>query len=132
MRQVARHILLSILISSSFALQAQENTYRFENISEVLGQLHFNINQFHEDQLGYLWIGTDDGLYRYDGYELEGYVHDPFDSTSLSSRSVHYIVEDHDGRLWAEPAPTRGTVFTFTLPAAEAHARAVTLGAAPP
>lgn len=53
-----------------------------------------------QDSRGYLWIGTQDGLNRYDGYAFKVFKHDPDDSTSLSNNSILSVTEDTDGSLW--------------------------------
>ncbi len=55
---------------------------------------------FLHDSNGFLWIGAQEGLARYDGYNLKFYKHIPFDSTSLSSNWVTVLKEDRDGNLW--------------------------------
>jgi signal transduction histidine kinase/ligand-binding sensor domain-containing protein/CheY-like chemotaxis protein len=52
------------------------------------------------DSTGFLWLGTSHGLYRYDGYTLKNYRHDPNDPGSLSDDTVKAIVRDHLGNLW--------------------------------
>ena len=53
-----------------------------------------------QDSRGYLWIGSQDGLNRYDGYTFKIFKHDPDDPNSLSHNSILSIVEDNDGSLW--------------------------------
>ncbi len=53
-----------------------------------------------QDSKGYLWIGTQDGLNRYDGFNFKIYKHDPDDPTSISHNSILSIEEDMDGYLW--------------------------------
>jgi PAS domain S-box-containing protein len=53
-----------------------------------------------QDSLGYLWIGSQDGLNRYDGYSFKVFKHDPDDEHSLSYNSILKIAEDHNGALW--------------------------------
>ena len=62
-------------------------------------QEHFVTTVF-EDHLGFLWLGTPAGLFRYDGYQFKGYVDDEKDSLSLSNRVVWNIVEDQEGFIW--------------------------------
>ena len=55
------------------------------------------------DQLGgpgFIWIGTQDGLNRYDGYEFKVYKHDPDDENSLSENIITALHQDRDGMLW--------------------------------
>ena len=53
-----------------------------------------------QDRQGYLWIGTQDGLNRYDGYDIEIFKHDLDDTTSLSHNGILSMAEDRDGNLW--------------------------------
>src|SRR6266498_4483715 len=53
-----------------------------------------------QDSKGYLWIGSQDGLNRYDGYNFKIYKHDPEDPKSISHNSILTIAEDKDGLLW--------------------------------
>ncbi|GAP17613.1 sensor histidine kinase [Levilinea saccharolytica] len=53
-----------------------------------------------QDHQGYLWIGTQDGLNRYDGYTLTQFKYDPEEPTSLSHNSIIALYEDADGFLW--------------------------------
>ncbi|MDD2278361.1 MAG: two-component regulator propeller domain-containing protein [Bacteroidales bacterium] len=52
------------------------------------------------DEYGFLWIGTQDGLNRYDGYSFTNYRNNPLDSASLCSNSINKICEDTKGNLW--------------------------------
>ncbi len=53
-----------------------------------------------QDRQGYLWIGTEDGLNRYNGYTLTHFKHDPDNPASLSHKSIIALYEDRDGLLW--------------------------------
>ena len=53
-----------------------------------------------QDSLGYLWIGTQDGLNGYDGYEFKVFKHDTDDPTMLSHNSILSMGEDKNGSLW--------------------------------
>src|SRR4051794_20596195 len=57
-----------------------------------------------QDNYGFLWLGTDDGLYRYDGYSLRQYSHDPGNPRSLSENTVMLIYRDRAGILWVGTA----------------------------
>ena len=54
----------------------------------------------YQDQMGYIWFGTKDGLNKYDGYEFEVYRHQPGNKWSLSNNNVRAIAEDKSGNLW--------------------------------
>src|SRR6266498_1796301 len=53
-----------------------------------------------QDSKGYLWIGSQDGLNRYDGYNFKIFKHDPDDPKSISNNSILAIAQDKDGYLW--------------------------------
>jgi PAS domain S-box-containing protein len=55
---------------------------------------------FLQDQQGYLWFGTQDGLDRYDGYKIVEYKNDPENKNSLSSNSIISLFQDKEGLIW--------------------------------
>ncbi|MEL6654189.1 MAG: two-component regulator propeller domain-containing protein, partial [Bacteroidota bacterium] len=59
-----------------------------------------SIQSLYQDERGYLWIGTWDGLSRYDGYGFVNYQRDPFNPNSLAANDVKAIAEDTKGNLW--------------------------------
>ncbi len=58
------------------------------------------VNSIVQDQEGYLWFATQEGLNRYDGYEFVTYQHDSSDPKSLSHDWVWSLLVDNAGRLW--------------------------------
>lgn len=58
------------------------------------------VNCLFKDSRGFLWIGTDFGLNRFDGVRFEKWFHKPGDSTSLLSNKINSIAEDRQQRLW--------------------------------
>ena len=56
--------------------------------------------RFTQDGYGFLWLATTPGLYRYDGYSLKHYLHEPDDPASLSADRVWTVYKDRDGTLW--------------------------------
>lgn len=53
-----------------------------------------------QDSIGFMWIGTNDGLNRYDGHTVKHYFHVPGDTASLINNSVLVMHVDPGGRLW--------------------------------
>ena len=53
-----------------------------------------------QDSHGYLWIGSQDGLNRYDGYRITIFKHDPNNTNSLSYNSIIALAEDSQAQLW--------------------------------
>ncbi|HLP05400.1 MAG TPA: two-component regulator propeller domain-containing protein [Paludibacter sp.] len=59
---------------------------------------------FLRDSRNYLWIGTDDGLYRYDGFKLKRYKNDAENPGSISGNKIISVKEDADSNIWIVPA----------------------------
>lgn len=65
-----------------------------------IGLSHNTVLNMTEDEAGFLWISTMDGLNRFDGKTMKIYRHNPADTTSLSDSFVHGLVADKDGLYW--------------------------------
>ncbi len=53
-----------------------------------------------QDSLGVIWIGTQEGLNSYNGYDINKYKHDPLDSQSLVNNHILDLFIDKSGKLW--------------------------------
>ncbi|MDA3867502.1 MAG: hypothetical protein PF489_12255, partial [Salinivirgaceae bacterium] len=58
------------------------------------------VNCIFQDRIGFIWIGKESGLYRYDGNEMKAFRHDPNDTSTISCNFVRAINEDSLGNLW--------------------------------
>jgi signal transduction histidine kinase/DNA-binding response OmpR family regulator/ligand-binding sensor domain-containing protein len=58
------------------------------------------VNSMIQDQRGFIWLGTYDGLNRYDGYQVKRFLPKPFDQFSLRSTYVTALYEDSRSLLW--------------------------------
>jgi signal transduction histidine kinase/ligand-binding sensor domain-containing protein len=54
-----------------------------------------------QDNQGFLWFGSQHGLYRFDGYNYKTFIHDPADPQSVSCVLILTVFRDFDGTLWA-------------------------------
>lgn len=96
-------LILLVVILFSFDQRAggQLNVHPFfEHISTREGLSHVGINTIYQDSRGFLWIGTYDGLNRFDGINFTVFHHIPSDSSSLANNRIHSITESHEGLLW--------------------------------
>jgi len=59
-----------------------------------------NVNVLFEDSIGYLWVGTKTGLYRYDGNNITSFQQNVFNSNSIPNNNINSIVEDKNNNLW--------------------------------
>src|SRR4030042_4170785 len=73
---------------------------KFENISVRDGLSQNTPNCIYQDSRGLLWIGTEDGLNKYNGYEFEIFRFETGNYASLSISKIKCIEEDPDGNLW--------------------------------
>ena len=73
---------------------------RFLRLTANGEPLESRIWSIAQDNYGFLWLGTSDGLYRYDGYNLKRYPHDPLDPESVSDDIVPMVYKDRTGFLW--------------------------------
>lgn len=94
-------ILLFLVSVSLFPenLFGQKNyavkTYTTEN-----GLPHNHVYSIAQDQTGYLWVATFDGLSRWNGYEFRNYYHHPGDTTSISYFEVQDVLVDSYNNIW--------------------------------
>ena len=54
-----------------------------------------------QDKTGYIWVATEYGLNKYDGYRFTNYLHDKDNSASINSNNVVSLFLDSQGSLWA-------------------------------
>jgi ligand-binding sensor domain-containing protein len=102
--------ILRIIFSSFFFLSGlllfQANTLsqgqhlNFQRITVEDGLSQGSITTILQDRKGFIWIGTHDGLNRFDGVECKVYRHNPNDSATLSSSWITCLYEDSSGILW--------------------------------
>ena len=90
--------LISIMSFLTLKIYAQEVHFRHLTSDDGLSQ-NF-ISCILQDQKGFMWFGTKDGLNRYDGYSFVVYQNDPFDSTTISENYITALYEDSRGYIW--------------------------------
>ena len=92
-------LILTFLLMGCF-VAVSGSDYRFVHITSKEGLPHQQVEAMAFDNKGYLWIGTRNGLSRYDGYSIKTYYNDPSDSTSLCHNFVRALYFDSKNRLW--------------------------------
>ena len=102
-RNVFKFILATLLVSTPSGLLAQNLSNKIQDgevFSTENGLSSSRITVNFVDSRGYLWLGTIDGLNRFDGYDFHVFKHHPGDSTGISDSYIRCIEEDEDGNLW--------------------------------
>ncbi len=91
--------LILIFIMSSTALIA--SSIRFERMNRYQDFPADSVNAFLQDRYGFIWVGCDEGLLRYDGQSFRMFRPEPDPSTGISSSfSVSSIIQDSSGVFW--------------------------------
>ena len=95
-------ILLSLSGNAQVKLSSihKQNEIKFEHITVDHGLSNNSILCIIQDNKGFLWIGTSDGLNKYDGNSITNYYYNPDDPNSLSGNVIQVILEDKSGKLW--------------------------------
>ena len=80
-------------------LCAQELKFSHLTIDEGLSSNR--VYSVIQDQDGFVWIGSNNGLNRYNGYEFKTFYHNPKDSNSIIGNDILQVYEDVQGGIWA-------------------------------
>jgi ligand-binding sensor domain-containing protein/serine phosphatase RsbU (regulator of sigma subunit) len=99
-RKIQYAIFLNIcglMLPVSQAAQTAELYGKLFNAESGLSQSR--VNTILQDSLGFLWIGTQDGLNKYDGYTFDHFRYQP-NAASLSNNTIRCLAEGRDGILW--------------------------------
>lgn len=92
-------VLIFLLIPGLF-LYPQLKDAKFERLSLEEGLSHHTVFCMLQDQKGFLWVGTADGLNKFDGYQFQVYRHDPENPHSISDNYILSLEEDAKGNIW--------------------------------
>lgn len=118
MRQL---IFLILGIGHCLGLFAQKD-FHFERFTTRSGLSHNEVRALLRDSRGFLWVGTANGLNRFDGYDFKVFLPDAPGTNSISGEAIAALAEGPDGRIWI--AHNRGLdiydpardAFTFVPP----------------
>jgi len=72
----------------------------FKSLTVNDGLTQHDVSCFLQDSFGFIWIGTYDGLNRYDGFNVLNFSHKTNDDESLSSNRILCLFEDSKKRIW--------------------------------
>ena len=98
-RVICFYVLSFLLFSPEFLTQSRI-IFNHLGINEGLSQS--SVTCIFQDQKGFMWFGTQDGLNRYDGYNIKIFKNNPGDSTSLTDNFIFSIYEDPSRILYIE------------------------------
>lgn len=81
-------------------LQGYSQPYVFTNYSINNGLSQSVVNCVFQDSRGFIWIGTQNGLNRFNGETFDIFNYHPTDSGTISNNWIYAIAEDKEGNLW--------------------------------
>lgn len=103
-----RLITFCVAIMLSLPGFSQQLFFSHYSIEEGLSQSV--VNCLLQDSKGFIWIGTQNGLNRFNGYSFEVFTSNPNDTNTISNNWIYSIDEDPEGNLWIG---TKGGVNKF-------------------
>ena len=92
--------LITLLICLFACSGAFPRQYNFRNYSIEQGLSQCVVNCVFQDSKGFIWIGTQNGLNRFNGYDFTVFLFNPGDTCSISNNWIYAIAEDAAGDLW--------------------------------
>lgn len=100
MRRFIRLLCVLILVLAVSSQGTGQPSYLFHHLSTDEGLSNSNVRTILKDSYGFLWIGTESGLNRYDGYGFKVYTENPGGSNSLWANDILGLQEDGLGNIW--------------------------------
>ena len=91
----------------------------FNHINADNGLSHNKVNCILQDKRGFIWIGTEDGLNRYDGQYFSVFRNKPNDTATVSGNIITDLLEDENSILWITTADGGFTKYDYRLPASK-------------
>ncbi len=89
-------LIITVYFNSTLYLCAQTGDINFDRISIEQGLSQANVYAIMQDKTGFIWLGTTDGLNKFDGYGFTLYKHDPQNQNSLTNNRITSICESSD------------------------------------
>jgi PAS domain S-box-containing protein len=94
-------VILCLLFRVDQGVSVQpQNKLLFQQVSLEDGLSQSTVNGIVQDTLGFIWLGTTDGLNRYDGHHVKTYSFDRYDEQSLSNNYILDMVLGPNGKIW--------------------------------
>jgi PAS domain S-box-containing protein len=93
-------LIFSIVLILPTNAYAEDSNPQFDKFTVDDGLSQSCVFVILQDSQGFMWFGTQDGLNKYDGYNLTVYKYNELDSSSLSDNFIESIYEDKSGAIW--------------------------------
>ena len=107
-------LLIILLITTNIVYVSAYNNINFKNITSEDGLSQGTVETIIQDDQGYIWLGTNDGLCKYNGYEFKIYKHDEELENSITNNYIVDIKQDNSGNIWGGTANGLSKIDTKT------------------
>lgn len=107
-------LILTITCTQAFT---QTPYLYFSQITPDNGLSHNKVNCILQDRRGFIWLGTEDGLNRYDGQHFTVFRNQFADTSTISGNIITDLLEDEDGVLWITTSDGGLSRYDYRLPA---------------
>ena len=95
MKSPIKYVILVLCLL--WQVQSKSQTGHFYSSGRLSSSL---ITCICQDRYGFIWVGTEYGLNKFDGYRFTTYFHSRNDSTTINDNEISTLFVDRDGRLW--------------------------------
>jgi signal transduction histidine kinase/ligand-binding sensor domain-containing protein/DNA-binding response OmpR family regulator len=92
--------IIVILLMQSYVAFAQIDDFRLIDVNSSNSLSHSTVECMVQDSLGFMWIGTIDGLNLFDGYKFRYYKYDPDNKNSISNNDISCLTIQNNRYLW--------------------------------
>ncbi len=130
LKQIILFIFVTFYTLASIAQAPEPMRYNFAHYTEETGLVSYQVNSTVQDNDGYIWIATNEGLQRFDGIRYKNFRPKVTDSTSIPSKSILQILVDKNESFWLLTVDGKVGVFdtkTFTFHQAKVKPQNATL-----
>lgn len=93
-------LCLFVLLVSSACAWAIDGNLKVERLDQEIGLSNNSVHCIFQDKTGFIWIATEYGLNRYDGYTFKTYFHDDKNPNSLRDNNTLTVYQDKVGAIW--------------------------------
>lgn len=97
---IKKQIICIVVYLLVFHAYSQKAQYKFKNLSTSDGLSQSSVIAICQDKIGQMWLGTRDGLNKFDGTKFTAYRNNAQDSLSISNNDILSLIEDKEGFIW--------------------------------
>lgn len=106
--------IINMSVNNAFAITNDDKNINFKRITVEDGLSQTSVEYLFQDSKGYMWIGTTDGLNRYNGNKFEVFRYSKDKPNSISGNYISAIAEDDEGNIWVGTSRGLNRINTHT------------------